>query len=324
MNTPKNHHYLPQCYLKNFQCNDREEFVWIYRTNRKSVQQHIENVGAENFFYPINVEKDLNQKVDDKYAKLLKILNSPISVVQIKPSILMSYEDFDMLSHCVAYQKERTPVAKREKIALYAHRERIKLQLKAKNKERFHRELEIFSDTKRLNLTESKIEDLRKRILKGKYKFEAEKDHSYYLGMCMMMSLRDYPIIRERELIVLKASEDTCFITSDSPIILAKSNLYPHRTGDYGIDFYDLIFPIGSKTALFFRIKKMIDQNISQPQLLHIPVKKVSTDFVNNVNQHIIDYSEDFVVSSLNDSEIEAEMQNRTRTERLEFRDLDD
>ncbi|NMC59386.1 MAG: DUF4238 domain-containing protein [Candidatus Methanofastidiosa archaeon] len=56
----KNHHYLPQFYLKQW-ANEKDQ-VWTYFKNRDPIQIKVRNIGSENYLYSIGRNDYLEQK----------------------------------------------------------------------------------------------------------------------------------------------------------------------------------------------------------------------------------------------------------------------
>lgn len=84
MNDPKNHHYIPQAYLRNFSTErNGEYYVYVRYKKEKFHETNIRNICSENYFYTIPneigpnknlIEKFYADNIDNSYTEISKLI----------------------------------------------------------------------------------------------------------------------------------------------------------------------------------------------------------------------------------------------------------
>lgn len=128
MSEPRKHHYVPQCYLKQFACENKgAPKIYVYdKKNRKQFCDEIRNVAEEKDFYkiesksfplltpdndPLYYEHHFSKLIESKIPALLNQVKM-LHTMTVPDKEILSYEMKKTLSVFILTQLFRTPKAR--------------------------------------------------------------------------------------------------------------------------------------------------------------------------------------------------------------------
>lgn len=84
MNTTKKEHYVPQCYLRNFQIQGLPDKINVFDKQKEQVRtnQNILDNASERYFYDINIDKILEESSDKTREEILNKLGDKYDILK--------------------------------------------------------------------------------------------------------------------------------------------------------------------------------------------------------------------------------------------------
>lgn len=208
---PKNQHYIPQSYLRNFSTNRKgNDYVNVRLKGEKFHETNIRNICSENYFYSIPEENDSTKNLIERYYS----------------------ENIDTL------YPEITELAKNEKITQITDEQREKILYAVLNLyfrtpkflayyENHLNELEKIFDDHYLGTTERHtIEFFGKKIDFRQINYDdfkkniKEKGKQLFLSQHIKLFKKFVDYKKNDGISVSKIEDDSEFITSDNPVII--------------------------------------------------------------------------------------------------------
>jgi len=249
---PKNHHYIPQSYLKNFSFrekakNDKTEYYVYVRYNEKEFTTNVRNICSENYFYTIPDENVANKTIiETYYAENIDILYPKIYNLVTDDSItaISEQQRIMMLVGCLSLYF-RTPAFIR---ILNEHYERLLKDLHSYYFGYTEKSFSLFFN--------SKI-DLKKIDYNKFIKDVVENNKKFFLIDHLRLFYQYVEYRKDDGIGITKIEDESKFITSDNPVCIRNM-----QTGD----FYDL-----------FDVHNMITVPINHKYILTITPKFDST-----------------------------------------------
>ncbi len=211
---PKRHHYLPRFYLEGF---SKKNCFWVFDRIKNEVRKQTPESTAVQIDYYTATVKGAQYRDIEKYFAELEGRTKPI-ISKIMQSETITSEDKETLSMFISFLRVRVPDF--EKMV----NEMSEKAIKWKNQfscastgqaEAMIREFE--RDTgKKLNLAPQKLYEV---IREGKYSLKFKREWSL-LNM-LSVGIRQAQYFRVMNWAFLRAPQDSAFITSDTPFLLA-------------------------------------------------------------------------------------------------------
>lgn len=217
MSEPKRHHYVPQCYLKNFA--DEKGMIWVFdRKTKEYRKQSIADTAVQNHYYRIKT-KDGEYSTDvEKFFSTLEAEASVIigKLVRVEK---VSQRDKEVLALFISFQRARVPDF--EKLMNEADEKMMKRinEMKFHSIEATEAILKDFAEKadvgKKHDVTP---EEMFEFIKEGRYSVNFPREHSIKTMLNMGYELSGYFL--QMDWLFLYAPNGSSFITSDSPYTL--------------------------------------------------------------------------------------------------------
>jgi hypothetical protein len=303
MSQPVQHHYLPkEAYLKFFESPDKEDFVWLYQRNEKTILVNTKNVAKERHLYSFTDESGKHDtqlesalaEMEEVVSKILtKINNSDI------PIVLTVQEKMD-LSYFLAMQVARTP-AFRDTLKLQTSEfAKLHMQMLVSDEDVFAHAMEEIKKEEP-SVPDIGIKEMQDFVFGEKYTINMSNEN-YFLKQAIQLGDHLYPTIMMKDMFVLR-SPSVEIITSDYPVVLISNPNIP--------DFYaggflmsGILIPIGTNSVLF--CKNPDDPKIppSTNDEFLVGYKEIPPAYARWINKVIIGHAERFLFSSTENSKI--------------------
>jgi hypothetical protein len=218
MTDPKKHHYVPQSLLRRFSHNNERRQIHVFdKTTRRSYLTAINNAGAENHFYSVEVGDErlvlegLFNQIDSKTATLLD------SISQSRSLARLSEDDLAFLAIIAAAQLLR----------VNATRDRLK-----------EISYQLLATLDKFGVAP---ENPAEQVMSDAYARKATIESVFDLSFAQHFLAKD---------LALLSSRDLPLFISDNPVV--KENHLPF--GDFGLASpgIEIYLPISSELALAF------------------------------------------------------------------------
>ncbi len=283
MSTPKDHHYLPKVYLKEFS-NSQKQLFQIIKGQKtislKSIGQVCyepdyfkfsskENLLLHNIDDVYHIEKNAFKKQENSYSNHLKKITFPsLTSVEVKKSELLSFLE------TLITIKRRNPTYRKEIIKSY--KEYI-------TSEQFKKDAELGIEiSKRIDKIDP-VEYLENYI--NEAITDKSKQSDFYLQGFLDKENRITAHVAETliqfKTYIYHAPLGCDFITSDNPGFTMMPNGQLYSFGGFATPF-TFIFPLTPKCCLFISHQFMDKDHLNLNKKIHV----IHTDanFVNTVN----------------------------------------
>lgn len=326
--SPRKQHFLPQeAYLRRFQRPDKPGQIYQYRRESKKIfPTGLHNVGCERDLYTVKneqgipdyrVETELFQILDSDLIPLFNNLNSPLHAAQLTSILTLTQAELINVATFVSYQLQRLPAN------INSMEDTSNLMMKEIMKKITAMDTDFVGTLKKLTKEEPEFQNeefddemckaVRQNFLTGDY--EIAKGDKYYTGVALDIAYKIIPLFLMKKVEIWQAPPGKFFITSDWPVI---------KIGSGGLIDAHVYFPIGSKTALFFRTKKIPEPPKNWNRLVELKVKQISEDLIEALNGKMIFNAEQVVLAGFLDTKILTILHSTTKPKRLSMGKLPD
>lgn len=300
MSNPKRHHYLPQFYLKYF---SKEDLLWIYdREQNVFRQQTAMNTAVKKHYYAIEQEDgeknlELEKHFSEIEGKAKLIIDKLISKQQI------SDEEKIILSVFLAYMNFRVPDFEKSVNKLHEHILRKANALMFANEERAQQTIDQYKadtgDDSEMNAAE--LVEFQKS---GKYEIEIHRNASLEMMVGITGEIAKYFSLMDWG--VYHAKNETSFITTDHPFMIAPPSDYTPNFYGYGV-----LTP-GTKKVFSLSPQACLVLHDRGDKIVHLPMNKRD---VRQINLMLTSRADRFVIAR-----DEAHIRNLVKTTKLESR----
>lgn len=286
------HHYVPQCYLRNFSVSRDPNRIYAYQRNRKPFLTTTKSIAAKNDFYIFvdqltGKESDALEKV---FSKLEDIVSHLIEKLNNTDFLKLTNREKSDLAEFIGYLHTRNLSFRQRTKNLQSEFMQLLMTIKAQHKEAFK------EDIKKAGIkieSEKELEELRKFILSKNYEIEWKGGDDYFLRLSLELANAINPIIFYKEWHLIESNSSRVFITSDNPVSLIRPRKLPQF---YGVGFINgiIVLPISPKRCFLLKDKK---ENKS--------VIKVGRRTVDFINIHTMFYAHKFIFSNIKSKDIQ-------------------
>jgi len=214
MSTPKDHHYVPQFYLRRF-CRDGK--LWVYdKKNKKYWSQYPKEVAKKTHYYSIETGEgtpdasveEIFTLIDGKSAEVFKKIDDEVSINNIDKSTLATF---------IAYQIVRVP-AHRDMHSSFIERLGLALSKVMFSTNERVRQVMLNTGTKEEDIDEKLVNRLVEMTNKDGYVLEANKNFGIKHMLDMGGSICEH--IHSLTWMIFRANKKAAFITSDNPFTI--------------------------------------------------------------------------------------------------------
>jgi hypothetical protein len=253
MSTPRRHHYLPVCYLKNFS-DPNTGTLFVYEQGKKPRASSAKAEAAITDFYAYTADKEKKfdaeaalQRIESRTAPLLAELNRN---EQTRKRRLLTTDEKDILRRFIGVSFTRVPafMELNEKIARPATK---KILAKAASDPAGFSSL-LRELLKHLELADEQIEATRQHILCGALSGADPPDlrleEMFYDGELVARHLEEF------DCLIIRAPRHEDFITGDVPLFTGVDRGGRMELG-WGFEHTEVSawFPIGRKIGLLWK-----------------------------------------------------------------------
>ena len=282
MNTPKNHHYISQCYLKGFKFGKKDRVIAYDHVEGKMFTPNTKNIGSIAYFNRFRndfcdenfIEKGLSN-FESKVAKALK---------NIKKSLRFEGIDREIILEFIAMLESRNPIRRSSMKDVLKRSAEINIGMILSSKKMFESQLKRYGT----KLPGEKVEYQEVRDFYESKKYEIEVPNEKVISHENNIWEKLYGIMHERKWVLLTPEESSGpFITSDSPVCLCWTK--PGNEGQHlghGLKNTGILFPLSPQLMLHGTFNGLEGTEM------------VSYQEVKKINMRIIMNSERFIYSN--------------------------
>lgn len=268
-------HWVPQCYLKNFEISSGGSRVYVYERGKPPFPAGIHNVAAENDRYTF-IHKKTGDKVRDIEEMFSRLEDATAPVLQkiAKEKILKNLDssEYGALTQFIAFLATRGPTF--ENILKNHYKEAFKLttEMRAEHPDILRKE---FSKAGVIFKNDEEFEEARKSLLNlDKLNFRVTGGKGYFFEKAVKTA-KDITNIfqKEKGLFLLVSRDSRVFITSDNPVIIQVPPDIPWWLSG-GYKYGTILVTISPQVCLVFRSRPLKKQIIE--------VGQSQVDYINN------------------------------------------
>jgi hypothetical protein len=207
------HHYLPQCYLKNFSIDVKQKQIFVVDALRKkSFTSNIKNVAMERDFNRTDFEDVDNYFIEKELSKFESGLASALKNIAQGGAFINQTKDY--ILNFIALLSVRTPLMRAHFTNMHSTAIERVMDISLSSEKRWEQIQEKYSSEERIGYKEAK-----EFYESKKYKITVDQDYliqsEFKLASTILSCL--YP--RNWQLITTTANDDL-FLTSDHPVSL--------------------------------------------------------------------------------------------------------
>lgn len=291
---PARHHYVPQCYLKNFCINGKPGYLYAYQRNASPILTTTKSIGAKKGFYLFEnkITGERSEEIEQVFGHLEGLVSPILEKLIGSVKMVLSNEERSIVSEFIAnlHIRNLSYRAKQENLAIEMAKHMMKLV--AQNRDVFQRRMEKAGYTFE---SPREVEELRQTVLEfdEHYGVEVKGGHEYFLRSAIDLWIDLAPIVFYKEWHFLDSTESRIFATSDNPVILVPPRDLPPFYGS-GFANSSIIFPISPSRCLLLKNKKGGPRTIFANRLM--------VDFVNSRTMY---FAHKFIFANLKSRDIE-------------------
>lgn len=237
MNNPKKQHYVPQTYLRQF--TEIQGNLYIYDKVKQEIRkQKPSAVGYNKHFYTVEIEGEKDYFIEKFLAEKVDVLYTDLLTKISNQSIFNSKDRYD-LGLFLAAQYLRTPAQRKN------YNQMIESNVKQIGKITYS----MKRNTNQLK-AEMKDEEFARIIEKGDYDIKVPPENSLAFLVSFVEEMAE--MLAKQNIVVLKASKKSEFITSDNPYTMVKEKWAAEWEG-FGVINTTKIFPLSPQYLLLLK-----------------------------------------------------------------------
>jgi hypothetical protein len=248
----RRHHFVPQCYLKNFAVPRKKgapEIVVFDRIGHKSYRQGINNVAFERDFNRVDVEGvdiDAFEKAMSKFETDLE----PVLQRIIQAESLENQDDRATLLAFIGLLVMRNPRLRENIRGFHERVSKIIMDLSLATPQRWNHQVEAAKAAGYMRPdTDADYARMKAFIDGGRYKIKVSNNWQMTLEMGTFG--RVVPLLFERRWVLIRAATDCAgFITSDHPVCLTWSEPKGRAPIGLGLRGTEILFPISPRLSV--------------------------------------------------------------------------
>ena len=310
LNSPIQHHYVPQVYLSFFESSEKPGSVYFYRRGAGPRLVSTRKVAKERHLYSFT---DKAGKLNTFVETALSKLESDVKPILVrlnaaKESISLSTDETSLLFTFISVQAARTPAFRKVIKQMSVNLAQMTLQQAVQNIDWLRDRLA------EQNQSDITAEELQEFILDDS-KYTIETDGDYYLLEQLRLQMEIHKAISIKNPVLLK-SEESPFITSDFPVTLVKD---PRAPSYYGAGFLTstIYLPLGQHTCLLL-VNPPVPE-CSDPSEMWVGLSKIPPSKVRWINKLMVHSAEKYLFASNYNQKIQKIFDATTNPERVEF-----
>lgn len=266
-------HWVPKCYLKNFETREKRGRVYLYQHSESPKPAHIDNVAAENNLYTFKTKDGKDSRgIEDAFG-VLETATSPIleKIIQEK-ALHLADKEYGILAEFISYLVTRGPSFRESQQNIFSEGYKLNLKASAQDagilQKRFAKAGVTFESKKELQDTQAAILDEHFSLS------VTGKGHFFKKAMEISKGIRGYLLAKSWHLLISKT--DRVFVTSDNPVVIQKMKGVPWHLSS-GFIYGTIILSLSPNLCLIMRSLPMKDSAM-----------KVSRSDVDYINRSIM------------------------------------
>ena len=283
------HHYVPQCYLRQFCVPNKEGYLYAYQRQEEPFETKTKSVAAKNDLYAFTDKTTgkKNYELEETFSYLEGIVAPILERLSQETAPVLSNKNHNALAEFIGYLHVRNLAHRAMQENVHATVLKTDFKLMARDKEAFKRTIIESKADVDVN-DEQKVEDLRQRILNFDehfgLRYSGERNDEAFLRLSLETALEINPIIFNKEWTIFEC-DSNAFVTSDNPVAIVRPIGMP---GFYGVGIANgnIALPVSPRRCLF-----LTNGDSSMPP--HI--EKVSAKEVDFINRHTMFYAHQFL-----------------------------
>lgn len=250
--TARQHHYVPQCYLRGFvQNRENPKIFAVDFKERRSFSTNPRNVAAERDFHKIDIEGHPPDALENAFSGFETELDQALKRIIIARSI-KDENDRALLFNLIGLMATKNPRLRETFRIAHEHTARIIMDLATSTPERWASHIaKAKKDGFIAADANTDYEKMRDFIERDEYMIETET--SMHLQMELQTFDKILPLIFNRKWMLFRTRPETGFITSDHPMCIMWSNPEARdgtRPPGIGLLKTQLLFPISNELAI--------------------------------------------------------------------------
>lgn len=310
-------HWVPQCYLRNFEISKDSEKVYVYERGKSTIPVGIKNVAAENNRYTFTHKEtgEKSREVEDMFT-LLEGAAAPAlqKIAQEKTLQSLDGNEYGALLQFVAFLATRGPTFEQISRNLYKEAFKLEMETRAQNPEILRKDFEKAGVTFG---SEKEFEEARRSLLdldKLNFQVTGGKGHFFKHAAETAEDITDI-FLKEKGLFLLVSRDSRVFITSDNPVILQIPPDVPwHLAGGY--KYGTILLTISPQVCLVFRSRPLNEEviEVGAPQVDYINksiMKRARRQIYSNLSSKNIKHRYDLTASG-EDSKVSSHKMKHT------------
>jgi len=250
INEPKQHHFIPQCYLRGFLSNNvkKQTITVIDLNQRKSFGSNIRNVGGKRYFNKAKIEGKDTCELESILSKVEDIIIKGLKQIE-KDQNLSNEESNNIIFNLMAIIVARNPNTRLNLVNFQKQITQHFLKIMVSNKDTYE------NLKKRSKITDDLPYDQMKEFIQSdRHRIEVPNE------CCIPLEFKSIdvilPLLSKRGWELAISSEKTGpFVTSDYPVVLnwkhpEKIPLFNRAHPGFGMPDTTVQFPISKHLAL--------------------------------------------------------------------------
>ncbi|MDB0544139.1 DUF4238 domain-containing protein [Ralstonia solanacearum] len=220
----RNHHYVPQCYLKGFASSrgKNAQLHVVDAVRRRAFTTTPRNVAAQRDFNRIEVPGFDPNVVEGAYATLEARLAPALKRLEAIAAPTTE-ADLAVLLELVGLLAVRNPGQRETARRFFAEVASRIMGLALADKERWEGQVRQAQAAGRMRVSDVTYEQMREFVASGQYAIEVPTTRHVHHELQLLQTV--VPLLRERNWLLLRAAPDSGgFVTSDRPVTLCWSD----------------------------------------------------------------------------------------------------
>jgi hypothetical protein len=250
----KNHHYVPQLYLRGF-LDPLEEakgqnVLWCYAIGKKPKRFPTSRVGCKEFFYAFEKDGETQLLIEDKLAEMERIISGPLQKLAAGDIRLAPQERSELAGFlALMFSRGERAFDFTNKLFLDVHAAKTLDWLK--NPDEFNNWIKQYEETtgEKLNTDYDRMKEFMEKVASGEIRGE-QTERGWTLKIMMELMVDMIPLFEGMSWGLLSAGDDEMFLTSDNPVVVSDPKASMNERRVQYSNMASFTFPINRKHCL--------------------------------------------------------------------------
>lgn len=301
--TARNHHYVPQCYLKGFaRYRDNPKLFVVDAKENRTFCTAPANVAVERDFHKIDIDGHPIDALENAFSKFEGELSESLKNIIASRSI-KNYNDRVFLFNLIGLMSTKNPRLRENMRKAHEHSMRVAMDLITATPQRFEAQIKSAKAAGFIDQgADVDYKTMREFLEKEEYKIELLTTGQLQRELKIFDKI--LPLIFHRKWMLFKAPPGTSgFVTSDHPVCLMWSD--PKKRGGFyppGLALLEtqIVFPVSNELVLIgaFEIE---DDEVDADKLL---IAQINGSIILHSTRQVYARDSDFLYKMQHNSEI--------------------